>query len=103
MKEFKCPICNEPKKGCCRCPSFVKHDMESLKKGHGMTCKNGHFFNSNGQAYDPETDTFTDLNMKMKVLKRDGSPIEESTQKKISRFDMLYEKLMNDYKLDKIL
>ena len=37
-----CPVCQEKCEGSCKCASFVKHNMDSLRKGHGYRCPNGH-------------------------------------------------------------
>lgn len=47
-----CPICNTFAIGSCRCSG--PHDLEALKKGHGLRCKNGHRFNRDGSiSFDP--------------------------------------------------
>ena len=43
--EANCPVCGAKKVGCCRC-GRVEHDLESLRKGHGVVCANGHRWSS---------------------------------------------------------
>ena len=49
----ECPVCKEPMIGTCRCAGIIKHDLESLKNGHGSHCENGHrwsYQTENGQV-----------------------------------------------------
>lgn len=37
-----CPICSGKYVTQCKCASFNNHTLESLEKGHGLQCANGH-------------------------------------------------------------
>jgi hypothetical protein len=37
-----CPACGEPRVMTCKCAGFVKHDLDSLSRGHGLMCANRH-------------------------------------------------------------
>ncbi|MDE2102241.1 MAG: hypothetical protein KGL39_33655 [Patescibacteria group bacterium] len=53
-----CPMCGEHAISSCRCSG--PHTKEQLAAGHGLACKNGHRFNNDGLAYNPETMEFWD-------------------------------------------
>ena len=46
VDENKCPVCEEQMVSQCKCGG-IKHDIESLQKGHGKRCKNGHQWSYN--------------------------------------------------------
>ncbi len=46
LDENQCPICAEAMTTQCRCGN-TKHNLESLKRGHGKSCKNGHLWSYN--------------------------------------------------------
>ncbi len=37
-----CPVCGDKMVVSCKCGGPIKHSLDDLKRGHGMTCKNGH-------------------------------------------------------------
>lgn len=51
--QSKCPGCDEPAVGRCRCRG--PHSLEDLKKGHGLECPNGHRW-SGDLFYNPAAD-----------------------------------------------
>jgi hypothetical protein len=42
-----CPVCGGKMVGTCRCSSRVPHTLDSLKRGHGKRCENGHRWSGN--------------------------------------------------------
>lgn len=69
---MNCPVCEERRVTTCKCARFVKHDMDSLERGHGNMCKNGHRWTT-----DTETGKVIYLDTGVK-LNDDGTIMKES-------------------------
>ena len=74
---LQCPICASPKVGGCRCSNNIKHDINSLRQGHGCRCVNGHRWTSqtaDGKMISLNESEGAAKANKIKVVKVKGCP-----------------------------